>query len=69
MSRSPAKRKQQIGPDLGLAPGEPGFAEWLRQSVAESEEETKRLGTISEKEWLARTERLLAERRKHRKAG
>jgi hypothetical protein len=59
MSRSPAKRKQHVGPDLGLAPGEPGFAKWLRQSVADSEAEAKRVGTISEKEWLARTDRLL----------
>jgi len=68
MSRSPVKRKPHVGPDLGLAPGEPGFAEWLRQSVAEAEEETKRVGTISEKEWMARSERLLAQGRKRRKA-
>jgi hypothetical protein len=68
MSRSPAKRKQHVGPDLGLAPGEPGFVQWLRQSVADAEEEAKRVGTISEKEWLARTERLLTERPKRRQA-
>ena len=68
MSRSPAKRKQHVGPDLGLAPGERGFVKWLRQSVAEAEEEAKRVGTISEKEWLARTDRLLAQARKRRKA-
>ena len=69
MSRSPAKRKQHVGPDLGLAPGEPGFAGWLRKSVAAAEDEAKRLGTMSEKEWLAHTDRLLAESTKRRKTG
>jgi len=39
MSRSPAKPKQHVGPDLGLAPGERGFVKWLRQSIAATEAE------------------------------
>lgn len=69
MSRSPTKRKRHVGPDLGLAPGEPGFVEWLRQSVAEAEEEAKQVGTISARQWKIQTDRLLADRRaKRRKA-
>jgi len=61
MSLTPPGRKKHPGPDLGLAPGERGFAKWLRQTIAEAEEEAKREGTISAKEWLAHTERLLTE--------
>lgn len=71
MSLTPPGRKKHPGPDLGLAPGERGFAKWLRQTIAEAEEEARREGTISAKEWLAHTDRLLAEpaRTKRRKTG
>jgi hypothetical protein len=62
MGTTPPNRKRHPGPDLGLAPGERGFAKWLRQSLAEAEEEAKREGTLSAKEWLAHSDRLLAER-------
>jgi hypothetical protein len=72
MSRSPAKRKQRVGPDLGLAPGERGFAKWLRQSIAATESEIAIHGTKS----LAEAKALLKQRRgarsatqKSRKAG
>ncbi len=71
MSRTPPGRKRHPGPDLGLAPGERGFASWLRSSVTEAEAEAKHQGTLSAKEWLAHTERLLSEpvKTKRRRAG
>jgi len=62
MSLTPPGRKRHPGPDLGLAPGERGFAKWLRQTLADAEEEASREGTMSAKEWLAHSDRLLAER-------
>lgn len=71
MTASSSRRKTQPGPDLGLAPGEPGFAEWLQRSVAEAEDEAKRKGTLSAKQWFAHTDALLAApvKVKPRKAG
>ena len=62
MSRSPAKRKQHVGPDLGLAPGERGFAKWLRQSIAATEKEIAASGTKT----LAEAKAILKQRREAR---
>jgi len=64
MSRSPAKRKQHVGPDLGLAPGERGFVKWLRESVAATEHEIAAGGTKS----LAEAKAILKQRRDARAA-
>ena len=64
MSRSPAKRKQHLGPDLGLAPGERGFVKWLRQSIAATEDEIAVGGTKS----LAEAKALLKKKRDARAA-
>lgn len=63
MSLTPPGRKKHPGPDLGLAPGERGFAKWLRQTIAEAEEEARREGTISAKEMDRMIDDLLGEHR------